>query len=592
MEPVTAPIPPQQPRRRRIPRAAVVIVIVVALLAVLAVAAVAVGKRLAAQNTDAKAEVRTATIERTSLAAGMVLTGTLGYGDPRDLGGAGGVVTKLPEAGAIVEAGSVLMEVDGRPVFVGTGPMPLWREIKPGLVGPDVAALRAALAALGIDAGTPGNATYDNALSVGIAELYSRGGYEPPAALAAGGEEYQTAADAVKNAERSYADAQLALTAAKKQGPGKVDLLAANNSVEAAERALAAARAGDSGEALTNAREALDLAKAQRTEMLAPKDTSAEQTAWTEALAQLARAQGDLAAVPADDPDAKRAAEDALAAAGSAVTVTKAALDQASRGPSDAEKLQLESAVNQAQRAFDAAERGDMGAAVREAKEGLKLARAQRQALKEPTDVSSAELAVTSAHEDLATARKTLAEAGLNTVGPRDVLIVPAQTIRVDQVKAKLGLPADGAIISWTETVLYGRVDLTEAQRSRVSAGTPVTVTLPSGAELTAVVGDISNTSTNPETFEMIPARARIDIEDQSALADIGLATITVSLIENKAEDTLVVPVTALMALAEGGYCVELEDGTLVGVEVGLVADTRAEVRSPNLSEGQKVVIP
>ncbi|MDR1152205.1 MAG: hypothetical protein LBK72_06990, partial [Bifidobacteriaceae bacterium] len=216
MEPVTAPIPPHVPRRRRIPRAAIVIAIVIALLAALAVTAVAVGRHLASTKKEADTEVRTAPIERTSLSAGMVLTGTLGYGDPVDLGGAGGVVTKLPEAGATVEAGTVLMEVDGRPVFVATGPMPLWREVKPGLVGPDVAALREALAGLGIDAGTPGNATYDGALSAGIAELYSRAGYEPPAALAASGEAYQTAQDGVKSAERAYADAQLALTTAKK----------------------------------------------------------------------------------------------------------------------------------------------------------------------------------------------------------------------------------------------------------------------------------------------------------------------------------------------------------------------------------------
>ncbi|MDR0432748.1 MAG: hypothetical protein LBH48_05505 [Bifidobacteriaceae bacterium] len=578
-------------RRRRIPRAAIVLGAVVVVLVVLALVALAVGARRAAMP-EPEPSTRTAQVERTSLIAGMVLTGTLGYGDPQDLGGAGGVVTKLPEAGATVSAGEVLMEVDGRPVFMLEGAIPLWREIGPQTVGPDVVALRSALIALGIDAGAASDGAYDGALSAAIADLYDRSGYEPPAALAVTGETYAAAQDAVKGADRAYADAQLALTTAKEQRPSKVDIMSADAAVDSAERALEAAKTGDGGEAVAAAQESLKLAKAQREELLAPRDTTAEQAALAEALAGLAKAQGDMASVPEGDAEARSAAQEGLSVAESAVTAARNALDAASKGPSELELLQANTQVDQATRALNAAKRGDMGAALREAKESLRMVRAQRKALDEPADTAAQELAVTSAREDLAAAREALAEAGLNVVGPKDILLVAGQTIRIDQVKAKLGLAAEGAIVSWTQTVLHGRVDLTEAQRSRVSTGSPVTVTLPSGSELEGVVGEITNATTNPETFEMIPARARIDIEDQAALADIGLATITVSLIEDEAEDTLVVPVTALMALAEGGYCVELADGRLVPVEVGLIADTRAEVSSSELSEGQEVVVP
>jgi hypothetical protein len=55
----------------------------------------------------------------------------------------------------------------------------------------------------------------------------------------------------------------------------------------------------------------------------------------------------------------------------------------------------------------------------------------------------------------------------------------------------------------------------------------------------------------------------------------------------------LVVPVTALLALSEGGYAVELENGTLVGVEIGLIQDTRVQIlpTTGDLSEGDLVVI-
>jgi hypothetical protein len=576
---------------RRIPTGAIAIVVVLGILVLLALVAIWYGQRQA-NAPQPEPSARTAVIERTSLTAGMVLTGTLGYSDPVELGGGGGVVTKVPEAGAIVEAGQVLMEVDGRPVFLVQGAIPLWREVKPESIGPDVASLRGALTALGIDAGTPGDTRYDGALSAGIADLYIRAGYDPPAALAATNEDYKTASEVVKQAERSYEDAQLALEEAESAKPTDVQIMSANNAVESARKAVQAARTGDSGAAIAAATESLTLAKMQRDELLAPKDVSMETQAVTDAQAAVTRAQGDLAALPAGDAEARKAAEEAVSVAQLSLGSAQRALSQASAGPSELERTQADVSVAQAERTLEEAQKGDLGEALRQAKEQLKLVLAERKALNEPPDTKAPVEAVARTREDLDAARAALEQAGLNSVSPRDVLVVPNDTIRVDQVKAQLGLPADGAVITWTETVLYGRANLTEAQRARISTGAPVTVTLPSGTEIAGLVGDITNASTNPQTFEMVPAEARIDIADQAALADIGLATITISLVENEAEDTLVVPVTALLALAEGGYAVELPDGTYVGVEVGLIADTRAEIHSPNLTEGQEVVIP
>jgi hypothetical protein len=71
------------------------------------------------------------------------------------------------------------------------------------------------------------------------------------------------------------------------------------------------------------------------------------------------------------------------------------------------------------------------------------------------------------------------------------------------------------------------------------------------------------------------------------------LSGVTIALIEDEAADALVVPVTALLALSEGGYAVELEDGGLIGVEIGLIQDTRAQIMptTGDLKEGDLVVI-
>ena len=54
-------------------------------------------------------------------------------------------------------------------------------------------------------------------------------------------------------------------------------------------------------------------------------------------------------------------------------------------------------------------------------------------------------------------------------------------------------------------------------------------------------------------------------------------------------------PVSALLALAGGGYAVEVEDDTgtrLVAVEPGLQADGYVEVSGDGLAAGTRVVVP
>jgi multidrug efflux pump subunit AcrA (membrane-fusion protein) len=57
----------------------------------------------------------------------------------------------------------------------------------------------------------------------------------------------------------------------------------------------------------------------------------------------------------------------------------------------------------------------------------------------------------------------------------------------------------------------------------------------------------------------------------------------------------LAVPVNALLALAEGGYAVEVDRGgrrELVGVTLGLFADGLVEVKGHGLAAGDRVVVP
>ncbi|UOE43620.1 peptidoglycan-binding protein [Agromyces larvae] len=93
--------------------------------------------------------------ERVTLTSGLLLTGTLSYGDPVPLQGAGsGMVTALPAAGDVIGIGGRLYEASGVPVVLFRGERPFWRPLELGMTnGPDVRQLEQNLADLGFTAG-------------------------------------------------------------------------------------------------------------------------------------------------------------------------------------------------------------------------------------------------------------------------------------------------------------------------------------------------------------------------------------------------------------------------------------------------------
>lgn len=72
-------------------------------------------------------------------------------------------------------------------------------------------------------------------------------------------------------------------------------------------------------------------------------------------------------------------------------------------------------------------------------------------------------------------------------------------------------------------------------------------------------------------------------------------APVTVSIVSAQAHGVLAVPVSALVALAGGGYAVEVVAGAgrvLVPVRTGLFASTLVQVSGPGLRTGQEVEVP
>jgi hypothetical protein len=442
------------------------------------------------QDAGREDKVNTAVVERTSLTAGLELRGTLAYGQAEDLAGATGIVTKIPEAGSTHKAGEALMEIEGNPVFLLYGSIPLWRDVSAGMSGIDVDTLRAALADLGYSAGDTAPATpYDSALAGAVDALYADNGYPAPS----------TRPDSVK--ARDEANAELA---------------GAKDGLAAAEQGLRAARQGASGKELADANNAV--AAAQRA---------------------LTKARNCSAAERQENPEAG--------------------------GPCDADA----------------------------AREALASAQAGLADLTKAKDTAAEAAQVASARDQVGAALPKADQASMSGVGPKDVLLIPTKEMRVDQVKAKVGQSADGPVVTWTSTTVFAVAQLTDSQRKLVATGTEVEVKLPDGAVLVGVVGDVTAPRQDPQTYETIPAQARIDVADQAALAQAGLSGVTLTIVQDEAADTLVVPVTALLALSEGGYAVEKVGTGLIGVEVGLIQDTRAQVTptTGELEAGDEVVV-
>ena len=87
-------------------------------------------------------------------------------------------VTSLPEVSATLNEGAVVMTISGRPLFLFRGARPSYRDLGPGVRGPDVLQLEQALTRLKLRPG-PVDDTYDLQTGRAVMELYRRAGFPP-----------------------------------------------------------------------------------------------------------------------------------------------------------------------------------------------------------------------------------------------------------------------------------------------------------------------------------------------------------------------------------------------------------------------------
>ncbi|WP_037863769.1 hypothetical protein [Streptomyces sp. NRRL S-340] len=180
------------------------------------------------------------------------------------------------------------------------------------------------------------------------------------------------------------------------------------------------------------------------------------------------------------------------------------------------------------------------------------------------------------------------------TLVPGRAVVLPG-AVRVDTVQAQPGDPADSPLFAYTAAAKAVTVPVAATDVGTVKAGTRAGITLPDGRTIRGRVTALGRTAqggteggqpqTGPATLDVtvVPDRAK-DVQSLDAAAvQVRFDTVT-------RKGVLAVPVSALVALKEGGYALQRPDGTLVAVTTGMFAGGQVEVSGQGVTEGSKVV--
>jgi peptidoglycan hydrolase-like protein with peptidoglycan-binding domain len=184
------------------------------------------------------------------------------------------------------------------------------------------------------------------------------------------------------------------------------------------------------------------------------------------------------------------------------------------------------------------------------------------------------------------------------TVDPARIVYAPG-AVRVDsRTSAPGAVVQPGAeVLRTTGTARVATVELEIADQRLARIGAPVQVTLPDGSTTPATITAAETHVEPAEGQGEDTTKVRVTVSFPAGKAPRGLDEASVDVAFTTAERTgvLTVPVVALLALAEGGYGVEVVDGgttRIVAVRTGLFAGGRVEVTGDGIAEGTTVGVP
>jgi peptidoglycan hydrolase-like protein with peptidoglycan-binding domain len=190
------------------------------------------------------------------------------------------------------------------------------------------------------------------------------------------------------------------------------------------------------------------------------------------------------------------------------------------------------------------------------------------------------------------------AATGLEDDGVIDLgqVVFLSSTVRVNEVLASVGSSVNSgtAVLGISSADQFVTFDLPAADQGLVVVGQDVIIEMPDGSDAGGKVVEIDSVATGGQgsaTFGV-----KIVLDDPSVAGGLDEAPVDVEVISDSVSDVMAVPVSALVALSEGGYAVEVDAGggatRLVAVDPGFYADGLVAVESDGLAVGDVVVVP
>jgi hypothetical protein len=179
--------------------------------------------------------------------------------------------------------------------------------------------------------------------------------------------------------------------------------------------------------------------------------------------------------------------------------------------------------------------------------------------------------------------------------------------VRVTSVTPTVGATVmPGPVLTITSTARQVKLALDASEQSSVEVGDTVTITLPDNQTTPGRITYVSSVATSPSSGgkggggeeESAPTvEVHATPTDPAATGHLDQAPVNVEITTESVPNVLAVPVDALLALAGGGYALEVAEGRvhhLVAVTVGLFDDAEGlvQVSGQDLSAGQRVVVP
>jgi hypothetical protein len=164
-----------------------------------------------------------------------------------------------------------------------------------------------------------------------------------------------------------------------------------------------------------------------------------------------------------------------------------------------------------------------------------------------------------------------------------------------------------GPIIALSSTRHDVSIQLDASQQSQVKVGDRVLVTLPGNSSTPGVVSSVGRVAATPASSQssggsVAPSTPTIEVDVRllhpAAAGTLDRAPVDVLITTAGVRNALVVPVTALVALAGGGYALEEVTGNgahqLLPVSPGLFDDQEGlvQVSGGGLAAGERVVVP